>query len=59
MIKCIMCAVLLGVAGFLGGHMLGQASERSVIANECRYSGHFSNKRTGFVCGVIKREAAE
>lgn len=45
-------ALLLGM---VIGQGLATESTRSQIANECRKSGAFTVKRTGFSCTVIKR----
>lgn len=50
----IVAVALALVVGFAGGVSTGKASERSVVANECRQGGAFVSKRTGFDCGVIK-----
>lgn len=47
----IALAVLLGM---VVGQGLATESTRSQIANECRKSGAFTVKRTGFQCAPIK-----
>ena len=44
----IFLALLVGLGA---GNAAGIRSERSVIANECKYGGTFTAGRTGFECG--------
>lgn len=41
------CSILLMV-----GSDIGAGNERQRVANDCRASGAFTVKRTGFECGV-------
>lgn len=46
-------ALLLAlIVGFAAGSANGRNVEREMIANDCRQSGGFSYKRTGFKCEV-------
>lgn len=50
-----MLAVLCVAAlGYSAGTMNGRDIERGIIGNECRTSGGFTVKRTGFKCEVVK-----
>lgn len=44
---------LAALLGMVVGQGLATESTRAQIANECRKSGAFTVKRTGFYCGVI------
>lgn len=48
----IVAVALALVVGFAGGVANGKDSERAAVANECRQGRAFTNKRTGFECGV-------
>lgn len=46
-------ALLLAlIVGFAAGSANGRNVEREMIANDCRQSGGFAYKRTGFACEV-------
>lgn len=48
----IVAAVFALLVGFAAGTAVGKESERDIIANDCRKSGGFAYKRTGFTCEV-------
>ena len=48
----IVALVLAILVGFAAGNTHGRDAEREMIANDCRQSGGFAYKRTGFVCEV-------
>lgn len=50
----ILAIALSAALGYSAGTINGKAVERGVIANDCRQSGGFTNKRTGFKCEVIR-----
>ncbi len=46
--------ILAMIVGFSAGSVNGRSVEREQIANDCRQTGGFSYKRTGFSCSVIR-----
>lgn len=44
--------VLALIVGFAAGSTHGRNAEREMVANDCRQSGGFAYKRTGFICEV-------
>jgi hypothetical protein len=38
------------VLGMFVGKEVGASSERQAIANDCRYGGSFTLRKTGYVC---------
>lgn len=50
----IVAVALALIVGVSAGSTHGRSVERELIANDCRQSGGFAYKRTGFDCGVKK-----
>lgn len=48
----VMLALAIGAILIMVGSDIGAGNERQKIANDCRASGSFAVKRTGFTCEV-------
>ena len=51
----IVAVALALMVGYSCGVSMGMDAERKFIANDCRQSGAFAHKRTGFKCEVMRR----
>ena len=50
-----MAGIALALAvGLIAGMQTGEFKAHEEIAADCRYAGHFTLRRTGFICAVIK-----
>jgi hypothetical protein len=50
--RWIVAVIFALLVGFSGGVAMGKDVERKTIANDCRQSGGFAYKRTGFTCEI-------
>lgn len=56
-INLIIVLLAMALTGWAAtaGHAVGVRDGRAEVANECRQSGGFAVKRTGFACEVKRR----